>query len=128
MGICPTLVRELLYIQDGDLDAFLGQQVHDNLANAVAAARHDNNLLAPDIRVVSPVVRHGAVEPCARGSEHAQSSKLLEDIQGSGVLVGEDIALRRVARKENQRQREGRIQGGEAEEPRNSVGSDTCEV
>ena len=58
-----TLVGELLHVQHSDLDALLGKQEHDALADAVGAARHDDNFLLPVPLVGLPVVDDLVVEP-----------------------------------------------------------------
>jgi hypothetical protein len=121
-----TLVGEFLDVQNSDLDALLGQQVDDNLADTIAPSRHNNNLLAPYICVVAPVVRHRFVEPCARASQDAQSRKHFEVLQETAMLFGEEVALCGVAREEDQRKSKGRVERGVAEEARDSVACHTC--
>lgn len=69
-----TLVCEVLYIKHGDLDVSLSKKVHHNLANAIAATSHNDDLLTPHICVIAPVIRHGSVKPGTDASEYRKTS------------------------------------------------------
>jgi hypothetical protein len=85
-GESLTLVCQLLYIQHSDLDALLGKQMHNGLSNAIAATRHNNDLLLPIIRVLVPVVRHRRVEPCAEASDQTEPKDGPEVLERCGVF------------------------------------------
>lgn len=123
-----TFVREFLHVQNGNLDALLGQQVDDDLSDTIATSRHDDNLLAPHICVVAPVVGHCFVKPCAHASQHAQPREHFEVLQETAMLFAEDVALCGVAREEDQRKGERRVERRVAEEARDSVARHTCKL
>lgn len=56
-----TFIRQVLNVEDCNLDSLLGQQLYYDLANTVTASRHNDNLATPHIFVFGPVVGHSAV-------------------------------------------------------------------
>lgn len=60
-----TDIFRLLDIQVRNLDPSLGEQLHDDSANTIAAAGHDDNLSLPIIHIVGPVVRCSTVQEAA---------------------------------------------------------------
>lgn len=106
-----TFIRQVLNIQDGDLDALLGEQLDNNLANAIAASGYNDNLAAPYIGIAAPVVGHAAVEPSVDGTQRTQAQQRLQAFERCGMVLGKGIALLRVARKEDEGKRERRVEG-----------------
>ena len=116
-----TLVRELLHVQHRNLDPPLRKQQHDALPNAVGAARHHHNLLVPVPRCPLPVVHHLVVQPPADGAQHAQHRERLELLVRRAMLERELRALRRVFRREEERDRDGGVEQRGAHEPHRGV-------
>jgi hypothetical protein len=100
--------------------------MHYNLADAIAASRHYNHLLAPDVRIIAPVVRDCVVEPCAHASQHTQASHDLQALEYATVLRRQCIALGCIAREEDKRQRKGRVERGVGDQARNGVSRYAC--
>lgn len=107
-----TLVRELLHIQHGDLDALFSEQQDDLLANAVGAARHDDDLLLPIPLIALEVVEDLVVKPAADGVEQAEGEQRLQVTESGGMLGGEQRALGRVFGSEEEREGEDGIEDG----------------
>lgn len=121
-----TLVCELLDVQHGDLDALLSKQLHDDLANAVGAARHDDDFLAPHVRVAGPVVGDAVAEPGADSVVQAEHEQRLQVLERGRVARSKAAAIERVFGCQEQRQRDQRVQRRELEEPRDGVAGDAC--
>jgi hypothetical protein len=100
--------------------------MHYNLADAIAASRHYNHLLAPDVRIIAPIIRDCVVEPCAHAPQQTQASQSLQVLQNTAILRGQYIALGGVAREEDKRQRKGWVERGICEQARNSVSRYAC--
>lgn len=121
-----TSISQTLHIHNRNLNPLLRKQLHDNLANTIRSTRHNNNLLAPIIRIIDPVVRHGIVEPAVDAVHEAQRERKLQILEGGDVLRGEGAALLRVARREDERERELGVQHRVLEEVADGVGRDAC--
>jgi hypothetical protein len=117
-----TLVCQLLYIQYSDLDALLGKQVHNGLADAIAASGHNDDLLVPIICVLAPVVRYGSVKPRAQAANHAEPNDVPQMLERGGVFRGEDITTGGVAPEQEERERERWVEYRELEQPSDGVG------
>jgi hypothetical protein len=81
-----------LHIQYSHLDAFLSEQMHNNLANAVTSSCNNYHLLTPYISVVGPIVRHSIIEPLAdpvRKSKYQQRLQMppCRGMVGSGTTT-----------------------------------------
>lgn len=124
----PTLKRQLLHIQHRNLDPPLGEQLHHDLSNAIAAARHHHNLLAPVIRIGAPVVQHPVVEPAAHGAQRAQRKQRLEVLECGCVLGGEQVALCCVAREQDEREGQRGVEGRVFECPAEGVAGYACDL
>jgi hypothetical protein len=83
-----TWILQVLHIHYSDLDAPLGQHLYDVLADAITASRHDDDLLAPVIRVVGPIVHDGIVEEVAYARQDAHCKREPEIPEGGGMLGG----------------------------------------
>lgn len=121
-----TLIRQVLHVQDGDLDTLLGEQLDNNLANAIAASGYNDDLATPDIGIAAPVVGHAAVEPGVDGAQRTQAQQRLQALECCGMVFGKGVALVRVARKEEEGQREGRVEGRVPDEAADSIASHAC--
>lgn len=123
-----TLILKLLDIQNRNLNSLLGQQVNHNLSDSVAASRHDDDLLVPIVRVLAPVVRHCIVEVGASAAEETPRDQRLQIFISCGMFCGEYIALRCVARDEEEGNCEGRIERRQLEEAANCIARDAYAV
>jgi hypothetical protein len=120
-----TLISQVLNIEHCDLDALLGKQLDDNLADAITTTRHNHDLAAPHIGVIGKVVCDSPVEPGADLASQAKRERRLQILEGGGILACEHAALGCVLCKEKQRQRQGRVERRELEESTNCVTGDT---
>jgi hypothetical protein len=120
-----TLISQVLDIEHGDLDALLGQQVHDNLANTIAATRDNDDLAAPDIGIAGPIVDDAVAEPRADLGRQAKRERRLQVLERRRILPGKRAALGCVLGEQQQRQRQGRVKRRELEEASDRVPSDT---
>jgi hypothetical protein len=116
-----TFISKLLHIQHGNLNPLLRQQMHHNLPNPVAPARHNHNFLAPHVRVALEVVRHGIVKPPAHLLQQAKHHQRLEVLPCRRVAGGCAPAFERVFAREQQREREKRVEGRVFHEARERV-------
>jgi hypothetical protein len=98
--------------------------LHHNFANAVAASSHDNNLPAPHVCVVAPIVQYCIVEPRSDTSEQTQPNYGLEMLEHSAMLFGEYVSARRIASKEEQWKRERRVKDCELEQSTDGIARD----
>jgi hypothetical protein len=105
-----TFVCKFLDIQYRHLDAPFCKQMYYNLPNTIAASRHDDNFLAPHIRVVRPIVRHCIVQPRADTPEQTQADNCLQMLEGSTMFCCEYIAARSVPGEEYEWKRERWVQ------------------
>jgi hypothetical protein len=97
--------------------------MHHDLSNTITTTRHDDNLLAPHICVVAPVVRDGAVEPAADAVQHAQPDQRLEVLEERSMVFSDAAALGGVARKQKKRDGQGWVQHSKLEKATKRIAS-----
>lgn len=121
-----TVVGEVLHVQHGDLDAFLSEQMHDYLANAIASTGYDHDFLAPDVGVVRPIVCDGIVEPGADFVKQAENEQRLQVLERGCVARSKATAVDCVFACQEQWQSKQWVQRRKLEEPCDSVAGDAC--
>lgn len=84
--------------------------MHYHLADTIATTCHNDNLVAPHIRVVLPVVDGRVAQPIADRVEQSQADQCLQVLECRGMFGSEDIPLLRVARGEDEGKRERGIE------------------
>jgi hypothetical protein len=118
-----TFVRQVLNIQDSDLDTLFGKQLYYDLANAIAASRHDDNLATPHIGIAAPVVGHPIVEPAVDSAQRTQAQQCLQTLENCRMVSGKGSALLCIARKKNEGKRNGGIEGRVSDETAYGIAS-----
>lgn len=121
-----TCIFQRLNVQHNNLDAPLGQHLHHDGPDAVAASRHQRNVLFPVVRVIRPVVEDASVQKVPDFPSQAEQQGNLEPFQGLRPRGRNILAPCRVFRGEEQRKREAGIEDGFAEEREDGVAREAC--
>jgi hypothetical protein len=89
--------------------------MHNNFANTITSSSYDDNLSAPDICVLAPVVCDRIVKPCAEASQQSQSDNSLQVLEHGAVFCRKYVSTRRVAPEQDEGKRQRRVKDGQLE-------------